>query len=91
VLQTNYCAIVKMVARGKLAETNRNERDSGKVNSPELRSFPSIAELTSQQGTGPITDVSILHGDFWPEDESIDEFLQTLHEWRGHKRLDQSA
>jgi hypothetical protein len=27
-----------------------------------------------------------LHGDFWPEEESIEDFLDTLYEWRGHKR-----
>ena len=27
-----------------------------------------------EQGTGPIADVSALHGDFWPEEESIEEF-----------------
>lgn len=42
----------------------------------------------AEQGTGPITDVSALHGDFWPEEESIEAFLETLHEWRGHKRTD---
>ena len=47
---------------------------------------PSIQELMAQQGTGPITDVSVLHGDFWPEEESIEEFLEALHEWRGHRK-----
>jgi hypothetical protein len=38
----------------------------------------------AEQGTGPIMDVSVLHGDFWPEEESSEEFLETLREWRGH-------
>jgi hypothetical protein len=45
----------------------------------------------AEQGTGPILDVSVLHGDFWPEDESSEEFLETLREWRGHKRTDHAA
>jgi len=45
---------------------------------------PSVDRLMAEQGTGPITDVSVLHGDFWPDDESIEGFLGTLHEWRGH-------
>ena len=50
---------------------------------------PSVDELIAQQGKGPITDLSVLHGDFWPEDEPIEEFLNALHEWRGHtKRVD---
>ena len=49
---------------------------------------PTLAELIAQQGKAPITDVRLLHGDFWPEDESIEDFLAALHEWRGHKRAD---
>jgi hypothetical protein len=52
---------------------------------------PSFEQLMAEQGTGPITDVSVLHGDFWPEEESIEEFLATLHEWRGHKRTEPAA
>ena len=52
---------------------------------------PSFEQLMAEQGTGPITDVSVLRGDFWPETESIEEFLATLHEWRGHKKSDPVA
>ena len=52
---------------------------------------PSVRELTAQQNTGPITDVSVLYGDFWPEDEPIDDFLAALHEWRGHRRTGPAA
>ena len=52
---------------------------------------PSVEQLMAEQGTGPITDVSMLHGDFWPEEESMEGFLETLHEWRGHKRTDPAA
>ncbi len=52
---------------------------------------PSVEQLMAEQGTSPITDVSVLHGDFWPEEESIEVFLETLYEWRGHKRSDPAA
>jgi hypothetical protein len=52
---------------------------------------PSVQQLMAEQGTGPIADVSVLHGSFWPEEESIEEFLETLYEWRGHKRSDLPA
>ena len=52
---------------------------------------PTIEQLMAEQGTSPITDVSVLHGDFWPEEESIEVFLKTLYEWRGHNRADPSA
>jgi hypothetical protein len=52
---------------------------------------PSLDEIIAQQGKGPITDLSVLHGDFWPEEESIEDFLAALHEWRGHKRAGPAA
>jgi len=52
---------------------------------------PSLDELVAQQGKGPVNDLSLLCGDFWPEDESIDDFLAALHEWRGHKQADPAA
>ena len=51
----------------------------------------SIEQLAAEQGTGPIKDVSLLHGNFWPEDESIEDFLAALYGWRGHKRTDPPA
>jgi hypothetical protein len=63
-------------------ESTENQR-SGSVQ-PSTAGHPSVEQLVAEQGTGPITDVSVLHGDFWPEDESIEEFLEALHEWRGH-------
>ena len=52
---------------------------------------PTLEELAAQQGKGPITDPRVLHGDFWPEEEPIEDFLAALHEWRGHKRTDRVA
>ena len=40
----------------------------------------------AQQGTGPITDVSVLLGDSWPEEENVEDFIAAYREWRGHKR-----
>lgn len=31
---------------------------------------------------GPITDIDELRGDFWPEDEGPDEFVNAVREWR---------
>lgn len=52
---------------------------------------PSLDELIRRQGKGPVNDPSILHGDFWPEDEPIEEFLAALHEWRGHGQAHPAA
>ena len=52
---------------------------------------PTLDELIAQQEKHPVDDVRILHGDFWPEDESIEDFLAALREWRGHSRSDRAA
>jgi hypothetical protein len=52
---------------------------------------PSLDEIIARQGKGPIIDISVLRGDFWPEEESIEDFLAALHEWRGHNRIDPAA
>ena len=64
-----------------------------KVNDPRynFEANPSLDEIIAQQGKGLVADVSVLNGDFWPEEETVEEFLAALHEWRGHKRADPAA
>lgn len=74
-----------------MAQLNRRRRDGEPGNRLATYPYacaghPSIEQLMTEQGTGPITDVSVLHGDFWPEEESVEEFVATVREWRGHKR-----
>jgi hypothetical protein len=53
---------------------------------------PSIEELIAAQGTTPILDArEELFGKAWPEDESIDDFLSALREWRRPDRTDRAA
>jgi hypothetical protein len=52
---------------------------------------PSIQELIAKQGTKVRGDPAELLGDFWPEEEPIEDFLKALHEWRGHDRSDRAA
>jgi hypothetical protein len=79
-----------------MAESKRARRKPA-AGSPALGTrysatgHPSIEELMAEQGTAPITDVRVLHGDFWPAEESIEDFLAALHEWRGHNRTDRAV
>lgn len=41
-----------------------------------------VWELARQQGVAPIRDIKELQGDFWPEDESVDEFLDWVRKTR---------
>ena len=52
---------------------------------------PSIEELKAAQGTVETADPLDLLGGFWPEDEDIDVFLETLREWRGHAQTDRNS
>ena len=79
-----------------MAEQNRQHREAAPDDSMAsvdyaVTGYPSVDQPMAEQGTGPIADVSVLHGDFWPEEESNEDFLDTLHEWRGHKRTNPAA
>jgi hypothetical protein len=55
------------------------------------RGHPSIEELMAAQGVTFPRDLRDFLGDFWPEEESTDDFLAALHEWRGHVKTDPAA
>jgi hypothetical protein len=79
-----------------MAESNPKHRNAApEEKAASLRysatGHPSIRELMAVQGTEPIMDVSVLHGDFWPKEESVQEILETLREWRGHNRSGPAA
>jgi hypothetical protein len=47
------------------------------------RRYPEdVDELARAQGVKPVTRLEDLMGNFWPEDESIDEFIEWLRESR---------
>jgi hypothetical protein len=41
-----------------------------------------LTTLAAAQGVSPITNVDDLLGDFWPEDETADDFIAAVREWR---------
>ena len=41
-----------------------------------------VAELAEAQGVKPIETLEALEADFWPEDEPIDDFIETIYQWR---------
>ncbi len=52
---------------------------------------PRIEELIVEQGVVFPRDPRDLLGDFWPEEESIDDFIRAMREWRGHRNSDPAA
>lgn len=41
-----------------------------------------IETLIVRQRVSPIASIDELRGDFWPEDETADELVNTLRDWR---------
>lgn len=41
-----------------------------------------LERLAAEQGVQPIDDLDSLRADFWPEDESVDDFVRTVREHR---------
>jgi len=52
---------------------------------------PTAEELIGAQGLTFPRDPQDLLGNFWPEEESADEFLAAMREWRGHAKTDPAA
>lgn len=46
-----------------------------------------VWEMARRQGVKPIRDIKELQGNFWPEEESVDEFLDWV---RAVRRQDKS-
>ncbi len=44
-------------------------------------------ELARQQGVEPVHDIKELQGDFWPEEESVDEFLASVRATRQQDKV----
>jgi hypothetical protein len=54
-------------------ETSASRADSARA---------ALRELAKQQSIKPVTELSLLRGNFWPENESIDDLIKTVRAWR---------
>lgn len=63
-----------------MSQKNLKE-DEASVNRVEA-ARAALLELARQQGVRPVTDLTLLRGDFWPKSESIDDLIQTVRAWR---------
>ena len=69
----------------KLSDTKTKDELKDAENQIESSMSPARKrawELARQQGVKPIKSIKDLQGDFWPEDESVDEFLEWIHRIR---------
>jgi len=60
----------------------KNEIEIDQV-ADDFYSAPDVETLARRQGVGPLDfEKARRLGMFWPEDESIDEFIATVRRWR---------
>jgi hypothetical protein len=45
-----------------------------------------LEAIAKQQGKQPVKHIEDLYGDFWPEDETADDFVKTMRQWRNEGR-----
>ncbi len=68
-----------------MSKTNERDKAQGAQGYEEPSPNPAHArawELARQQRVKPIKSIKELQGDFWPEDESVDEFLNFVNSIR---------
>jgi hypothetical protein len=52
---------------------------------------PTVDELLAELGVEFPCDPHDLLSDFWPPEESVDDFISALREWQGHAKTDPAA
>ena len=62
-----------------MAQRNPIVRDDGSASEIARRRLEKIA---AEQGVRPVTNFDSLRANFWPEDESVDDFVRTVRERR---------
>ena len=69
-----------VMANGKFASID--ECVAAMAKRVQSRPVDSIEQLADEQGVSPIRDFRQLKADFWPEGESVDDFLREIRERR---------
>lgn len=67
------------------AHENGGKQEGGSVGEPSLQFHETATDLdllVTSHGIKPVTRFEKLLGDFWPEDESADDFIAAVREWR---------
>jgi hypothetical protein len=57
-------------------------KERGEKGAVFFESQTDLESLAVQQGVSAVSNFDSLLGDFWPEDESADQFIASVREWR---------
>jgi hypothetical protein len=81
-----YLRSLRANEEAMVEEWTRAERDIGPAVTSGRAFFTQphvdLLTLAARQDVQPIADFDAHFGDFWPEDESVDEFIAAEREWR---------
>lgn len=72
----------ELLERLEKAEQMRPESEIESAEEFRKRAHARAWELAKRQGVKPIRNMDELRRDFWPEEESVDEFLEWVRELR---------
>jgi hypothetical protein len=63
--------------------TSRSTSLTGSETRPAFWASPvKVQKMAAQQGVVPVENIDDLRGEFWPEWESVEEFEETIRQWR---------
>lgn len=66
----------------KVLDHDVDAEGTGEKSTAIFKGKTDMEGLAAQQGVSAVSDFDSLLGDFWPEDESADEFIASVREWR---------
>jgi hypothetical protein len=69
----------------------RPKPDATRLSNSPFMTHYTPETLATAQGVSPVTDFDELLGDFWPEEESADDFIAAIREWRCEPGAGKSA
>ena len=59
---------------------------SMQIDGTQLHGTLDVQALLRAQGVRPLQRLEDLAGDFWPPDENVDDFVETIYRWRREER-----
>lgn len=76
----------KVLAEARMLPENEQEALIDALLRPVLRPRKTIEQLAAEQGKKPVNFDELLKlGEFFPEEESVDDLIKTVDEWRSER------
>lgn len=74
--------VISLVAGPAEFDTTKDIKIALLDNDGNEITIPDLDALAKAQGVAPIGDIDELLADFWPEDESVEDFMTAVRRWR---------